>query len=219
MSIRLKRMLCGLLCIAFLGKFSVNANMNPYISVIGFDKDVDYTKLMLQCATDGSPYALKVGAIYEQQRNLKIERLGMMYEKTSYSEHRIAGLVYEYLNKKGFTDPVIAGILGNMMAECGGQTLELRWDIYGGGGSYYGLCQWSLYYNPAVKGRDVTGQMDYLMSNIEKNMRYFGGNYNYFRSIKNAGEAARYFANYYERGSGASVRVKNANKALAWINS
>ena len=51
------------------------------------------------------------------------------------SEHRIAGLVYEYLNKKGFTDPVIAGILGNMMAECGGQTLELRWDIYGGGGT------------------------------------------------------------------------------------
>ena len=162
------------------------------------------TILMWQCATDGSPYALKVGAIYEQQRNLKIERLGMMYE---------------YLNRKGFTDPVIAGILGNMMAECGGQTLELRWDIYGGGGSYYGLCQWSLYYNPTVKGRDVTGQLDYLMSNIEKNMRYFGGNYNYFRSIKNAGEAARYFANYYERGSGASVRVKNANKALAWINS
>lgn len=248
MSIRLKRMLCGLLCIAFLGTVSVNinaanANVNQYISVIGFDKNVDYSKLMWQCATDGSPYALKVGAVYEQQRNLKIERLGMKYDKTSYfvdyhtgkdilsamktgpkitrlkSEHRIAGLVYEYLNKKGFTDPVIAGILGNMMAECGGQTLELRWDIYGGEGSYYGLCQWSLYYNPAVKGRDVTGQMDYLMSNIEKNMRYFGGNYNYFHSIKNAGEAARYFANYYERGSGASVRVKNANKALAWINS
>lgn len=89
MSIRLNRMLCGLLCIAFLGTFSVNANaananMSPYISVIGFDKDVDYSKLMWQCATDGSPYALKVGAVYEQQRNLKIERLGMKYEKTSY---------------------------------------------------------------------------------------------------------------------------------------
>lgn len=248
MKIKLKRIMCCLLCVAVLATFGINASAvsihdGNYITVIGFDAKVDYTNLMRQCATDGSKYALQVGAIYEKQRNLKITAMGLKYEKTSYftdystgkdilaamnakpkidrlkAEYKAAGQVYEYLNNKGFTDPVIAGILGNMMAECGGQTIELRWDIYGGGGSYYGLCQWSLYYNPAVKGRDVTGQLDYLMSNIEKNMRYFGGNYNYFRSIKNAGEAARYFANYYERGSGASVRVKNANKALAWINS
>lgn len=246
MKTKLKRIISCLLCATLLTTFGLNASAvsihdGNYITVIGFDPKVDYTRLMRQCVMDGSEYALQVGAIYEKQRNLKIITLGLNYELTSYftdystakdiltamdlkpkidrliSEHKTAGQVYEYLNKKGFSDTVIAGILGNMMAECGGQTLDLRWNIYGGGGSYYGLCQWSLYYNPSVNGRSITGQLDYLMSNIESNMRYFGGSYSYFRSIKDAGEAARYFGNYYERGAGANVRARNAYTALKWI--
>lgn len=243
---KLKRIMCCLLCAAVLATFGIDASAvsihdGNYITVIGFDANVDYTRLMRQCAVDGSKYALQVGAIYEKQRNLKITTLGLKYEKTSYftdyntgkdilaamdakskidrlkAEYKAAGQVYEYLTNKGFSDVVIAGILGNMMAECGGQTLNLRWNIYGGGGSYYGLCQWSLYYNPSVNGRSITGQLDYLMSNIESNMRYFGGNYGYFRSIKDAGEAARYFGNFYERGAGANTRARNAYAALKWI--
>lgn len=134
------------------------------------------------------------------------------------SEYAVAGQVYEYLNNQGISDAVIAGILGNMMTECGGQTLDLQWGIYGiENSNYYGLCQWSLYYNPDVNGRDIAGQLDYLMSNIQTNMDYFGGNYDEFCEITDAGTAAKYFCNYYERGSGASIRAKNAVTALDWI--
>ena len=140
----------------------------------------------------------------------KIERLK--------SEYDVAGQVYEYLNTQGMSDIVIAGILGNMMTECGGQTLDLQWDIYGYDGSYYyGLCQWSLYYNPSVDGADITGQLDYLMSNIRTNMDYFGGDYDEFCAIADPGDAAKYFCSYYERGAGKSTRATNAETAFKWI--
>lgn len=134
------------------------------------------------------------------------------------SEYEVAGQVYEYLNNQGMSDTVIAGILGNMMAECGGQTLDLDWDVYGfDGSSYYGLCQWSLSFNPDVDGQDIVGQLDYLMSNIQINMDYFGGDYDEFCAITNVETAAKYFCNYYERGAGVSTRVSNAVTALEWI--
>lgn len=134
------------------------------------------------------------------------------------SEYVIAGTVYKYLNNHGLSDPVIAGILGNMMTECGGQTLDLQWDAYAlDGSNYYGLCQWSLYYNPSVDGMDVTGQLDYLMSNIRTNMEYFGGSFDSFCEITDAESAARYFCNYYERGAGESIRATNASTAFTWI--
>lgn len=208
-----------------------------HIKVESFESEVDYYREMKKCAQDGGEYALQVGAIYEQQRNLKIEEMNLSHRKTSYfssyntgeeilsamkadqlkAEYYVAGCVYEHLRAMGYSEPVIAGILGNMMAECGGQTLSLQWNLYGGGGSYYGLCMWSLYYGPEVRGRNVTGQLAYLTGDIEEKIEQFGGSYDYFCSLEDAGQAARYFANYYERGSGAGVRAKNAYHALEWI--
>lgn len=37
------------------------------------------------------------------------------------------------------------------------------------------------------------------------------------RDIADAGAAAKYFCNYYERGAGTSTRAENAVVALAWI--
>ncbi len=224
------------------------SRITDQIEVIGYYDDVDYYRKMKECAQDGSKCAMIVGGIYEEQRNFKIDKLHLPYEKTAFfenhntgaavlkameeeatrflqkkiermkSEYTVAGQVYEYLNGQGMSDVAIAGILGNMMAECGGQTLDLDWDIYGsGGGGYYGLCQWSLNYNPDVDGRDVTGQLDYLMSNIRINMDYFDGDYNEFCAITEAETAAKYFCNYYERGAGTSTRARNAVTALAWI--
>lgn len=217
------------------------------IEVVGYQDGVDYYRQMRECAKDGSKYAMLVGEIYEEQRNFKIDRLNLPYEKTELfidnrtgeevlkaidddppptakkierlkSEYDVAGQVYEYLNTQGMSDIVIAGILGNMMTECGGQTLDLQWDIYGYDGSYYyGLCQWSLYYNPSVDGADITGQLDYLMSNIRTNMDYFGGDYDEFCAIADPGDAAKYFCSYYERGAGKSTRATNAETAFKWI--
>lgn len=224
------------------------SRITDQIEVTGYYDDMDYYHQMKECAKDGSKYAMIVGEIYEEQRNYKIGKLQLPHEKTAFfknhnngkaildamegevppslrekiermkSEYAVAGQVYEYLNDQGVSDVVIAGILGNMMAECGGQTLDLAWDTYGfDGSSYYGLCQWSLEYSPDVDGRDVAGQLDYLMSNIRTNMNYFGGDYDEFCTITDAKAAAKYFCNYYERGAGTSTRAENAVVALAWI--
>lgn len=77
---------------------------------------------------------------------------------------------------------------------------------------------WSLYYNPRVNWRGIDGQLDYLFETMPRNMRQFGGSYEYFKSIKDVWQAARYFCTYYERGSGLSVRAENAVKALKYYN-
>lgn len=220
----------------YLASFAAAA-VPEHVSVHGYDSEVDYYGEMLKCASDGSVYALQVGAIYEQQRNMKIDRLELEQDKTCYftaydtgeeilsamradrlkEEYFVAGTVYEYLSGRGWPDVAIAGALGNMMAECGGQTLDLQWNIYGGGGGYYGLCQWSLRFGPEVAGRSVTGQLNYMMGNLEENMEQFGGDYDRFLALEDAGQAARYFCTYYERGSGGWVRARNACEALAWI--
>ena len=49
-----------------------------------FDNNVEYLKLKLQAADEGTEEALKRGAEYEEMRNLKVATLGMEYETTSF---------------------------------------------------------------------------------------------------------------------------------------
>lgn len=60
------------------------AGLSSHISVVGYDKNTDYTRLIQLALEDGSPYALQVGAIYEQQRNLKIKDLKLDLKQTDY---------------------------------------------------------------------------------------------------------------------------------------
>lgn len=60
------------------------AGLNDYISVTGYNPNMDYMRAMENAVNDGSPYALQVGAIYERQRNLKIDSLQLHQKKTSY---------------------------------------------------------------------------------------------------------------------------------------
>ena len=58
-----------------------------------------------------------------------------------YNQYPTATIAWIYMTEElGWSDVVAAGIIGNMMAECGGQTLTLDWDIDGFNG--YGLIQW-----------------------------------------------------------------------------
>ena len=54
------------------------------IDVTGYNANVDYTAEMLKCIEDGSDYAMEMGAIYEAQRNLKIEDMALDYDFTYY---------------------------------------------------------------------------------------------------------------------------------------
>lgn len=58
-----------------------------------------------------------------------------------YNQYPAATIAWIYMTEElGWSDAVAAGIIGNMMSECGGQTLTLVWDSNSGSG--YGLIQW-----------------------------------------------------------------------------
>lgn len=149
-----------------------------------------------------------------------------------YSEYPFASQVWETLKGYGYSDAVTAAIIGNMMAECGGQTLALQPFIYTKG--YYGLCMWYVQYTPQIRqfgsnckfGSDcqcssdpnsesaiVDHQLHVLQETLEKNMELFGGDYDYFCSMENEYDAAWYFTYYYERGPWANIRGNNAMTA------
>lgn len=86
----MKRLISVLLAAAVLCGFGMPgitasaAGLNRYVSVTGYDPKVDYTRAIQLALEDGSPYALQVGAIYEQQRNLKIAGMKLDLKKTDY---------------------------------------------------------------------------------------------------------------------------------------
>lgn len=84
-----KKILCLMVAAVVAAVTCVTATaavtISPHISVNSYDPDVDYTAEMQRCVEDGSQYALEIGAIYEAQRNMKIEDIGLtQYQKTSY---------------------------------------------------------------------------------------------------------------------------------------
>ena len=64
-----------ILCV-ILTPFCVAAAPNG-VDVVDYDRSTNYMSLMIAAAEDGSPYALHMGAIYEIQRNMKIEQEGI----------------------------------------------------------------------------------------------------------------------------------------------
>ena len=132
--------------------------------------------------------------------------------------------VWKYLKSYGYSDSVAAGIIGNMMRECGGDTLDLDWDVVGhfNGDEFYGLCQWCLRYTPSnFKGATIKEQCEYLRKTIESEFAAYGGNYNgitYQQFLKaDTRTAAIAFERVYERCGDYSFedarRADNAEKA------
>lgn len=60
------------------------AGLADHITVNSYDPDMNYMAAMLRALEDGSAYAMQVGAIYEQQRNLKIHALQLPQKLTYY---------------------------------------------------------------------------------------------------------------------------------------
>ena len=129
--------------------------------------------------------------------------------------------VWTYLKSYGYSDSVAAGIIGNMMRECGGDTLDLDWDAVGqfNGDEYYGLCQWCLNYTPSgFKGSSIKTQCNYLHQTIASAFASYGGNYNgiTYSEFLNADtrKAAIAFERVYERcGDYANEDTHRANNA------
>lgn len=127
------------------------------------------------------------------------------FEK-KFEEYPIATICWIYLKDLGYTDYVVAGIIGNMMVECGGLTLDLNPYIYAGYyGNYYGLCMWYAPYYPDICEMDTIGQLDYLASNIKYEVDaygyffYQGFNFDSLIKVNNVYDAAWGFGKAYER--------------------
>lgn len=135
------------------------------------------------------------------------------------TEHYYAAKVWEYFRKLGYTEAATAGILGNMMVETSGGTLDLNPTIYDATRSYYGLCQWSLYYSPHMADKSFEEQLDYIEHNIVTEFKSFGKLYSKgftsedFSKLQDPSKAALAFAKVYERcASGSYDRRKKAAK-------
>lgn len=143
------------------------------------------------------------------------------YYYPTEGEYPVATYVWNYLKELGYNDYVCAGIMGNLMIETGGYTLNL--DPYAYGGDYYGICQWSAYYCPGIQGADLDTQLNYLANTIEYEINVYGFNYsstmdyNEFLQMTDAGEAAKVFGQCYERGAGSDVRAECAYAAYAYF--
>ena len=140
-------------------------------------------------------------------------------------KYPVAVEVWNYMKALGWSDAVCAGIMGNMMAEVGGQTLNLNYRLYDSSGNYYGICQWSNRYYPQIQGADLETQCNFLRDTIKKEIdiygkRYASGmNFEKFLQMDDPEEVALCFAMAYERCASWTydVRQNNATKAYNYF--
>lgn len=138
-------------------------------------------------------------------------------------EYPAATEIWLYMKDLGWNDYVCAGIMGNMMAEVGGGTLDIQYWLYGSG--FYGMCQWSKTYCSGVWGADLLGQCDYLRDTIKYEIDTFGYayskdfNYESFLELTDEREAAYAFAVCYERCASQHryIRKDYAEKAYDYF--
>ena len=163
-------------------------------------------------------YQEQVSAIEAEEARIE----AMWSEKSG--EYPVATQVWRYMKEElGWNDYVCAGVMGNMMAEVGGQTLNLNPYLYGhSGANYYGLCQWSSRYYPSIQGADVDAQLDFLASTVKKELDTYGYlfrnglNYEAFCNLTDAEDAAMAFAKAYERCGSGSYGVRQTNALNAY---
>lgn len=160
-------------------------------------------------------------ALHENQIIFIQEQERLFWEQRE-KEYPVATTVWLFMkNELGWSDIACAGALGNMMAEVGGQTLELDYDLWDESGKYYGICQWVDYYCPEVMGTDLQYQLDYLKNTVEYNMNEWNVPYENFLNATIPEEAALLFAMGYERCNTKHyyIRTINAMKAYEYYTS
>ena len=142
------------------------------------------------------------------------------------SPYPTAEKVWVYLTEQlYYSDYIAAAIIGNMMVECGGMTLDLKWDLQFSTGEYYGLCQWAKRYYPDIHGKSILLQLEYLYKTMPYEFKTFGKLYKSgftlqdFLSMEDCREAALAFAKVYERcGEGSyPKRQKCAQQAYEYF--
>lgn len=154
-----------------------------------------------------------------------LEKYTILQEKQQrcMEEYPVATIIWNYLTEQGYNEYVCAGIMGNIMTEVGGNTLDIEYQLTGSN-RYYGICQWSTGYK-AVWYEDLEYQLNFLQDTIKYELDTYGKKYakgfkyEDFLILDSAENAALAFAKCYERcGSGTyKLRQRNAVKALKYF--
>lgn len=152
------------------------------------------------------------------QQNAKLNK--QLANNITYpdKEYVMSTAVWNHLKSLGLNDYVCAGILGNIMAEVGGHTLDISKYACKESGGYYGMCQWAGARKERLLndyGRSLSDQIEFLGVELFEVIPANSSFYN----MQDEKEAALYFAKYYERCSSKyySVRQSNATKALEYF--
>lgn len=194
------------------------------IKYIKYDNKEDIQKLfddaqaaihLLQNELECPLYTAKARLAMERE----LQRVNVVFDKvqndlnTFYlweeklEEYNYATRTWQYLKDMGYSDVACAGIIGNLMAECGGHTLALDPYLYDKSGQYYGMFQWSKKWYPAADGLCFDEQLDYFKETVYDIFEDFGKNYysgfthNDFNELDSPRDAALAFAQVYERCS------------------
>jgi len=138
-----------------------------------------------------------------------------------YEEYPEATTIWLYLTvEMGYNDYIAAGVLGNIMNEAGGNSLNINPSVQNPAG-YYGICQWNSYMYGDIWYCNLVEQLDYLNNTIEYEYDCYGNmSYESFCNLTDEREAALSFARSYERCSSASYgrRQNNATTALNYFS-
>ena len=184
--------------------------------------NIDYSKYTQTAAKAMSTEVLRLLKIAEQMT------FDLAYYKACEEEFYYATKVWEFLRQQGFNNEVTCAIIGNMMVETSGGSLDLDPANYSSSGNYFGLCQWSLKYYPETKDISFEEQLDYLLNTMPWEFDTFGKiykrgfDYEDFTAMTNVEEAALAFAKSYERcrptGYNYKMRQLAAVKAYEYFN-
>lgn len=143
------------------------------------------------------------------------------YAKDQYP---IATEIWLIMKSYGWTDATCAGIMGNIMRECGGDSLKyINPNLYNSTNTHYGLIQWSKRYYPDIQPTatwtpSVEEQLTYLRYTIinQKSLHHnYGFTEDYLLTATSYKEVAKAFCEGYERPNDVSTR-RERNAEAAW---
>ena len=139
-----------------------------------------------------------------------------------FEEYNVASQIWVFMKNLGWNDYVCAGVIGNMMNEAGGNTLNIQPKVYNNTGYYYGICQWNKGGYGRIFGKELDAQLNLLAETVEYELNTYGFvyqsgfTYEDFIALEDAEAAAIAFAKCYERCSSASYSVRKSNALEAY---
>lgn len=193
---------------------------NNFISVV----EDRLAFLAIEIQSDKYTSEAKLAMQEEQTRLSEEQRKGQANsDKLSLwaSEYEEATFVWQFFRQHGFSNEVTCAIIANMMVETAGGTLKVNPIVYDSTGGYYGLCQWSIHYNPSIANKNINEQLEYLLKTLEYEFNTFGSyykagfKYTDFINMSDPGQAAIAFAKVYERCAAFSYDKREACASIA----